>query len=49
MLWSLIGILIVIWVIAFLAKATAGGLIHLLLIVAVIMLAYRLITGRNIT
>lgn len=49
MLWSLIGILVVIWVIAFLAKATAGGLIHLLLIIAVILLVYRLLTGRNIT
>ncbi len=49
MLWSLIGILVVIWIIAFLAKATAGGLIHLLLIIAVVLLVYRLLTGRNVT
>lgn len=49
MLWSIIGILVVIWVIAFLAKATIGGLIHLLLVVAVVLLIYRLMTGRKIT
>lgn len=49
MLWSIIGILVVIWVIAFVAKATVGGLIHLLLVVAVVLLVYRLLTGRNVT
>ncbi|TWT59251.1 lmo0937 family membrane protein [Allorhodopirellula solitaria] len=49
MWWSLIGILLVIWVIAFVAKVTAGGLIHLFLIIAVALLIYRLLTGRNVT
>lgn len=49
MLWSIIGVLVVIWVIALVAKATIGGLIHLLLIVAAVLLVYRLLTGRKVT
>ncbi len=49
MLWGIIGILMVIWLVALLAKATAGGLIHILLVVAVVMLVFRLITGRKVT
>jgi hypothetical protein len=47
MLWSLIVILLVLWVLG-LATNLVGGLIHVLLVVALIVLVYQLITGRRV-
>jgi hypothetical protein len=47
MLWTLIVILVVLWLIGTLTSVTAGGLIHLLLVVAAIVLVYNLLTGRR--
>ena len=46
MLWTLAVILLVLWVLG-LALKIAGGLIHILLVLAVIVILYRLITGRR--
>jgi hypothetical protein len=46
MLWTIIAILLVLWVLG-IATHVAGGLIHLLLVLAVIMVLVRLITGRR--
>ena len=48
MLWGLITLLCVLWLIAVVAKFTLGGLIHLLLLIAVIVLIVRLVTGRKV-
>ncbi len=48
MLWGLITLLCVLWLIAVVAKFTLGGLIHLLLVIAVVVLIFRLITGRKV-
>jgi hypothetical protein len=40
-------LLVVIWLLGFLTSTTFGGLIHLLLVVAAITIAYRLISGRH--
>ncbi len=48
MLWGLIVLLVILWVVAMVAKFTLGGLIHLLLVIAVITLIFRLITGRKV-
>ena len=40
-------ILLVMWVLGFLAFHVAGGLIHLLLVVAVISLVVHLVSGRS--
>jgi hypothetical protein len=45
-LWTIAVILIVLWLLGFIANV-AGGLIHLLLVVAIIVVAYQLITGRR--
>jgi hypothetical protein len=47
MLITLAIILIILWALGFLAFHVAGGLIHLLLVIAVIVIVYRLITGRR--
>ncbi len=48
MLWTIVVILLVLWAIGFLALHIGGGLIHLLLLVAAVVLVYRLVTGRRI-
>jgi uncharacterized protein DUF5670 len=47
MLWALIVILVVLWLAGFLVVHVGGALIHLLLVIAVIVLLYQLITGRR--
>lgn len=47
MIYSLIAILIVLWVIANIASFTLGGLIHILLVVAIAVFIFNLITGRR--
>lgn len=46
MLWGLIALLLVFWLIGFMAHI-AGGLIHVLLVVALVVLVFNLITGRT--
>ena len=45
-LWSVVVVLVVLWLIGFLAHI-AGGFVHLLLIVALIVLLYNLFAGRR--
>jgi hypothetical protein len=47
-LWTIIVVLFVLWLIGFIAHV-GGGLIHILLVAAVIVLVYNLITGRSAT
>jgi hypothetical protein len=46
MLWLAV-ILFIAWILGWLVFHVAGALIHLLLIIAVVMFVYRLITGRR--
>lgn len=46
MLWTIFVVLLVLWLLGF-SLHIAGGLIHLLLVLAVIMLIYNLIVGRR--
>ncbi len=46
MLWTIVGILVVLWLLGF-SLHVAGGLIHLLLVVAVVVVLFQLITGRR--
>jgi len=46
MIWTLIVVLLVLWVLG-LATNLVGGLIHILLVLAVLVLLYQLITGRR--
>lgn len=48
MLWTLIAILLVLWLIALLTGATFNGLIHILLVIAAIVLVIRLLQGRAV-
>ena len=46
-LWAIIIILVVLWLLGWLAFHIASPLIHLLLVIAVIVLGYNLIVGRR--
>ncbi|NRG43712.1 lmo0937 family membrane protein [Bacillus sp. CRN 9] len=46
MLWTLIGILIILWILGF-SFDIAGGIVHLLLVIALIVLIFQMITGRK--
>lgn len=46
MLWTLLAILVVLWLLGAVTNAV-GGLIHLLLVVAAIVLIYQFIAGRR--
>ena len=47
MLWTILVILIILWLLGFLMKI-GGGLIHLILVVALIILVIQLVTGRRV-
>lgn len=47
MLWTLAVILLILWALGFLAFHIGGGLIHLLLVIAVIVIIWNLVTGRR--
>jgi hypothetical protein len=46
MLWTILVVLIVLWLLGFITNV-AGGLIHLLLVVALIVLIAQLLSGRR--
>jgi Family of unknown function (DUF5670) len=48
MLWTIVLILIVLWVLGLATSYTMGGLIHLLLIVAIVVVLIRVIQGRRV-
>jgi Family of unknown function (DUF5670) len=48
MLWTIAVILFILWALGFFVVHVGGGLIHLLLVIAVIVVVYRLITGRPV-
>ena len=47
MLFTIAIILFILWALGFFAVHVGGGLIHLLLVIALIVIVYRLITGRR--
>ncbi len=47
MLWTILVILCVLWLLGMVTSTTAGGLIHILLVVAVIILIINLVSGRR--
>ncbi len=46
MLWTILVILLVLWLLGFLGNV-GGGMIHLLLVVAAIVLVINLVSGRR--
>lgn len=47
MLWTIAVILVILWALGFLAFHVAGGIIHLLLVIAAVVIIYQFIAGRR--
>ena len=48
MLWTIAVILFILWLLGFVVLHVGGGLIHILLILAIIAIVCRLVTGRSV-
>lgn len=48
MLWTLVAILMVMWLLGMVTSYTMSGLIHVLLVIALIVVLLRIIQGRRI-
>ena len=48
MLWTIAVVLMLLWVLGMVSSYTLGGFIHILLVLAVVTVLIRLITGRKI-
>jgi hypothetical protein len=46
MLWTIVAILLIMWLLGF-SFHIAGGLVHLLLVVALVVVVINLLTGRR--
>lgn len=47
MLWTIFVILVIMWLLGMVSSYTLGGYIHLLLVLAIVVVLVRLLTGRN--
>jgi hypothetical protein len=48
MLYTIAVVLIILWLLGLVTSYTVGGFIHILLVIAVIMILLRLISGRGV-
>ena len=47
MLWTIVVVLLILWLLGF-TMHVAGGLIHVLLVIALIVVVFRLLSGRGV-
>ena len=48
MLWTIAVILIILWALGLVSSYTMGGLIHILLVIAIIVIVFGFISGRRV-
>jgi len=48
MLYTLAVVLVILWLLGLVSSYTMGGFIHILLVIAVVVILFRLISGRKI-
>jgi hypothetical protein len=48
MLWTIFVILLILWLLGMVTSYTLGGFIHILLVIAVVILIIRLVSGRRV-
>jgi hypothetical protein len=49
MLWTIAVILLALWAVGMISSYSAGGLIHLLLVIAIIVVVFQFLGGRRST
>lgn len=48
MLYTIAVVLLILWVLGLVTSFTAGGLLHALLVIAVVMVIFQLVSGRKV-
>lgn len=48
MIYTIASILVVLWLVGLATSVTGGGVLHALLVIAIVMVAYQVVTGRRI-
>jgi hypothetical protein len=48
MIWTIIAILLILWILGLVTKTLLGGVLHILLVIAIILLIVRLVSGRRV-
>ncbi|HEV7238034.1 MAG TPA: lmo0937 family membrane protein [Thermoanaerobaculia bacterium] len=48
LLWIIIVVLVILWLLGYVAFPIGGNLIHILLVIALVLVIYRLATGRRV-
>ena len=49
MLYTIAVILVILWALGLATSVTGGGLLHALLVIAVVIVVFQVITGRKVT
>ncbi|MFZ2187951.1 MAG: lmo0937 family membrane protein [Candidatus Moraniibacteriota bacterium] len=47
-MWTIIVILLILWALGLVSSYTLGGLVHILLVIALVLIVVRLLQGRKI-
>ncbi|RPH54688.1 MAG: lmo0937 family membrane protein [Acidobacteria bacterium] len=47
MLWTIVVVLVILWLLGLLSSYTMGGFIHILLVIAIVVVLIRVIQGRR--
>ena len=48
MLWTIVVVLLILWLLGLVTSYTMGGFIHILLVIAIIVILVRIISGRKV-
>jgi hypothetical protein len=48
LLWTIIAVLLILWLLGVVALPNLGPLVHVLVVIALIVLVYQLLTGRRV-
>lgn len=48
MLWTIAGVMLVLWILGLVSSYTMGGFIHILLVIALVVVVIRIIQGRRV-
>ncbi len=48
MLWTVVVVMLILWVLGLVSSYTMGGFIHILLVLAIIALVFQIVQGRRI-
>ena len=46
-MWTIIAILVILWLLGLLTSQTLGGFLHILPVVAIVLVVVRLVSGRR--